>query len=222
MPRRNRTPVQSAYSLPGDFVEMVRAWREDAIEVIFGYVWKGFDELLSRHKFARTKENLERGVTQLACQYIRDAMDGKPPFYLEHHPFEDETRKPAPASPPAPDLAFILRGNPRAMLPLEAKILPTDRAVADYVREVRDNFLECRYAPFSSHGGVLGYLVQGSPALALESIALALDCELRPHPRFSKRNHRCSKHERTSERCRKAPRSFTCHHLVFLLRGPSN
>ncbi len=218
MPRR-LSPIEANYPIPDDFVALIGAWRRDAVETLFDYVWRGFDKLLLQHKFDLTQaeENLERGITQLACQQIRDVMEGKPPFYLEHHWFEDETRAAAPAAPPAPDLAFVLHANPRATLPLEAKVLHTDASVAKYVREITTNFLECRYAPFSSHGGMLGYLLKGLPSHALEKVALRLDCELVQHRAFPNRDHACSQHQRTAQACRHAPPDFTCHHLIVLM-----
>ena len=204
--------------MPDDFAGLVRRWRGDAIEILFGYVWRGFDSLLSdpQLKFDEDAENIERGITQCVCQRIRDAMQGKPPFYLEHHPFEDESRATAPAAPPAPDLAFVFRANPRATLPLEAKVLHTDGSVGDYVREIMANFLECRYAPFSSEGGMLGYLLKGVPSRALKNIAVSLDCELVSHPAFADRDHACSHHERMVADHPHAPPYFTCHHLIIL------
>ena len=218
MPKR-LTPIQANYPVPDDFVALVRRWCSDALDILFGYVWRGFDMLLLEDEFDLTQaeENLERSITQLVCQRIRDVMEGKPPFYLEHHWFEDETREAAPAAPPASDIAFILRANPRATLPLEAKVLRTDGRVAEYVREINANFLECRYAPFSSQGGMLGYLLTGLPSRALEKIAEQLGCELLPHPAFPDRDHRCSHHERTGEACSHIPRDFTCHHLIIFL-----
>jgi len=218
MPKR-LTPIQANYPVPDDFVALVRRWRSDALDILFGYVWRGFDKLLLEDEFdlSQAEENLERSITQLVCQRIRDVMEGKPPFYLEHHWFEDETREAAPAAPPAPDLAFILRANPRATLPLEAKVLRTDGRVAEYVRDINANFLECRYAPFSSQGGMLGYLLRGLPSRALDKIATQLGCELVPHAAFPERDHRCSHHRRTGEACSDVPRDFTRHHLIIVL-----
>jgi len=217
--RRGLTPVQANYPIPQDFVALIQVWKSDAVDRLFGCVWQGFDKLRTDHEFDLTDadENLERGITQLVCQPIRDVMEVDSPFYLEHHPFEDETRQPAPAAPPAPDLAFILRANPRASLPLEAKILRTDGAVAEYVREVTENFLQCRYAPFSSQGGMLGYLLAGVPSSTLQSIARQLGCVLAPHTTFAGRDHACSRHQRKGRLCAKAPREFTCHHLIILI-----
>jgi hypothetical protein len=215
---RGLTPIQANYPIPDDFVAMVKRWRGHAIDILFGYVWSGFDRLLEEEQFdlSQAEENLERGITQLVAQRIRDGMESKSPFYLEHHPFEDETRVAPPAAPPAPDLAFVLRANPRATLPLEAKVLATDGRVAEYVAEITDNFLKCRYAPFSSQGGMLAYLLSGLPSRALENIATKLGCEVFPHQAFPERHHACSRHQRTAEACKHAPRDFTCHHLIVL------
>lgn len=215
---RGITPVQANYPIPADFVALVRAWRADAIDHLFDCVWQGFDKLFAEHRFdlSEATENLERGITQLVAQSIREVLGPTPPCFLEHHPFEDEARQEAPAAPPAPDLAFILRANPRAMLPLEAKLLRTDGAVAEYVREVKENFLRCRYAPFSSQGGMLGYLLSGVPTRAFASIEKGLGCKLTRHRAFPEREHACSNHVRSGKHCRQAPGDFTCHHLIVV------
>jgi hypothetical protein len=62
---------------------------------------------------------------------------------------EFETSYSDQAQPPSYDIAFILRVNERIILPLEAKVLPTERAIAKYIKEITGNYLTCRYAPFS-------------------------------------------------------------------------
>ena len=66
------------------------------------------------------------------------------------------------------------------MWPLEAQVLKTDGAVSEYIKEINDNFMTCRYAPFSSEGGMLGYLLSGNPDKAFTNIAKKLPCK--PHP----------------------------------------
>jgi hypothetical protein len=137
------------------------------------------------------------------------------PFYLLHKPDEFETLARDYAQPPEPDMGFHPYDNERLMWPIEAKVLRTDGAVGEYVNEVTGNFLTCRYAPFSGEGGMLGYLVVGSPNTAFDNIAKGLQCNLLPHPDFQKRNHRTSRHTRTAPRGKKYPRSFVCHHMIL-------
>lgn len=146
-------------------------------------------------------------------------MPADSPFYVQHGPHEFETAKSPPAQPPLPDVGFVLRANERIMFPLEAKTLRTDTAVDAYVTEIRENFLTCRYAPFSSEGGMLGYLVAGDPAEAFASIASRVLCKLTPHPDFPDRNHQTSAHVRTVPSGKDYPSEFRCHHLLLVLAG---
>lgn len=224
MTRRGLTPIQQNFPPPEDFVEAIEEWKRDGVDLLFSYLWKGFDDLINHQQIevSATDENIERSITQLACQPIRDQIPKLAPYYLEHHFFEDETRLPAPASPPAPDISFVLRANPRATLPLEAKVLPTEGTLSEYVKEIDENFLTCRYAPFSSHGGMLGYLLEGSPNKFLEKLAGKLESELEHHAAFPSRPHKISHHSRTGELCSTAPSEFKCHHLIFLFSCTEN
>lgn len=224
MMRRRLSPIEAAYPVPGDFVTSIEGWRQDAISALMGYVWEGTksfaDEL--RIDLSQDMENMERGLNQFIAQRVRDAMTDRPPFYFEHHPFEDQGRAKPPAVPKAPDLAFVLRANPRATLSIEAKVLDTDEAVAEYVKEITDNFLECRYAPFSSHGAMLGYLRKGTVDKALKSVETALECTLVLLRALEQWRHHTSQHNRVSKNCRGCPRDFTCHHMIVLLPiGPT-
>jgi hypothetical protein len=205
--------------VPDDFVRSIQEWRENAITVLMGYLWEGTRSFNQEMRIDLTQdlENLERGLNQFLAQRVRDAMTDRPPFYFEHHPFEDEGRSMPPAAPKAPDFAFILRANPRASLAIEAKVLDTDNAVAQYVKEITDNFLKCRYAPFSSHGAMLGYLRSGRVDTALKSVETALTCTLVLSPALKHWKHHTSQHKRKSKNCRGCPAEFTCHHLIVLL-----
>jgi hypothetical protein len=213
---RRKSPVEVAYPVPPEFVACIQAWQTDAVTILMEYLWQGILALTSELSIdlAEDLENLERGLNQLLPQRVRDVMSDKAPFYFEHHPFEDEGRSARPAVPKAPDFAFILRANPRASLPVEAKVLESDTAVTEYVNEINGNCLECRYAPFSSHGAMLGYLRRGSVDKVIESIGEVLNCKLALSPALSACKHHTSEHKRTSVRCSGYPRDFTCHHLI--------
>ena len=90
-------------------------------------------------------------------------MSGDEPFYVQHGPFERETMRPPPAQPPEYDLAFVFRADERIMWPIEAKVLETPGGVADYVRDIREEYLKCRYGPFSASGAMLAYLLDRYP-----------------------------------------------------------
>lgn len=163
--------------------------------------------------------DLERSITQLLEPRISAAMTGFEPFYVQHGPFERETKRPPPAQPPEYDLAFILRADERIMWPLEAKVLETPNAVASYAQDVENEFVTCRYAPFSSSGAMLGYLISGSAADALTSIASKLGCNLHEVREQSSRPIRVSKHTRSVPQGKPYPSAFDCYHLVLEYPG---
>jgi hypothetical protein len=211
------TPIQANYPVPEDFVVMARRWQPDAIENMLGYVWQGFDTLLEEENFdlSKAEESLERDISFIVCQKIRDAMDGKPPYYLEHLPPENEMRASAQAAPPTPDLGFIWIHNPRAIFPLEAKILPTDRKIGKYVKEIKENFLTGRYASFSSEAAMLGYLLNGKVESAFENISTRLNCTLKRYPPYKERNHWFSLHKRKENGTGSSRNEFMCHHMII-------
>jgi hypothetical protein len=217
MPRR-QSPLEVNFPVPDDFVRLAKNWRIDATIILLDFIWKGLDRLKALGlTFDPDQENIEREITQLLEPEIRDAMTGLEPYYIQHSPFESQTRMPAPAQPPQYDLGFILRANRRAIWPIEAKVLRTDGTVAGYVKEVKDAFLNATYAPFSSEAAMLGYLLRGSPTKALTRIAEALDCTLDHHPSFGDRDHKLSHHERTIPDGESYPINFICNHLICSL-----
>jgi hypothetical protein len=106
-----------------------------------------------------------------------------------------------------------------SLWPLEAKVLETPRALAEYERDVREEYLTCRYAPFSSSGAMLGYLISGSALDALANIAKKLGCVLDTVAEFPSRPHRLSNHRRSVPTGKPYPSDFRCHHLVLEYPG---
>ena len=220
MPRRP-TIGEARWRDAPEFVALAETWRPDAVALLLGFVWSAYDslceEVLSRVNCAQDDRDLERSITQYLAPRIQRIMPGESPFDVLHGPYEFETAKKQPAQPPMHDLAFVLRDNERIMLPLEAKTLKSDRHVDAYAAEIRDNFLTCRYAPFSREGGMLGYLVSGEPVRAFESIATQVRCKLERHPAFPERNHRISSHVRSVPADEPYPQRFGCHHMILCL-----
>ena len=144
-------------------------------------------------------------------------MSGDEPFDIQHGPYERETMMPPPSQPPQYDLAFVLRADERIMWPMEAKVLETDKkgAVGKYIKDVNDEFLTCRYAPFSSEGAMIGYLLSGNPAEAFKNIAAKIPYDLATHPAFTHRPHMISEHKRRVKKDKPYPREFRCHHLIL-------
>jgi hypothetical protein len=196
-----------------------RAWTNDATARLLECVWQGYDrlrqEVINEIDASEAEDDLERSITQALEPRIRQFMSGEEPFFIQHGRYEHATRMPAPAQPPQYDLAFVLYANENLCWPLEAKVLKNDVEVGAYVRDIRDEFLTCRYAPLSAEGAMLGYLLSGSTDKAFESIEKAVPCELKAAPAFPTRPHRTSEHERTVPKGESFSKSFTCHHLMM-------
>lgn len=181
---------------------------------MLGFIWRGYDQMQS-DKPVVNGSDLERSITQLLAPRIDRAMSGDEPFYILHGPFERETMQPPPAQPPQYDIAFILREEERIMWPMEAKVLETSGAVSEYIKDIHEQFLTCRYAPFSGEGAMLGYLLSGTAGDAFQNIAKKTLCELEDHPAFSSRPQKLSSHTRNVSSGKTYPSRFRCHHLML-------
>lgn len=223
MARRGRTIPELRWRDTPDFVEVAKSWREDAITILVGLVWQGYDllreEVLSEIDCNQAEEQLERSITQLLERRIRRFMTGYEPFDVQHEVYEWESRQSAQAQPPQYDIAFFLRANDRIIWPLEAKVLSSDGSVAPYIRDIQNEFLTCRYAPFSSEGGMLGYLFSGEPSRAFSNIEANVSCTLNHHPEFLNRDHKTSRHRRSVPSDKQYPADFCCHHLILRITG---
>lgn len=207
----------------GEFEELARAWQADAITLLLGSIWDACDllrkEVLLKVDCTQADRDLERSLTQYLEPRIHKVMPGDSPFYVAQGWHEFETAKKPKGQPPLPDISFVLWSNERISWPLEAKTLRTDEDVDKYVKELNDNLLSSRYGPFSSGGGMLGYLVAGDPGRAFSNITAQLCCELRVHPDFPDRDHRTSEHSRHVPSEKPYPSNFTCHHMILRLAG---
>ena len=200
------------------FVAMACFWMQDPAEWLLGFIWTAYDDMCTQPPWIERRD-LERSITQLLDQRIRKAMTGFEPFYIQHGPYEHETMAAPPAQPPAYDLAFVLLADERVMWPLEAKVLETPGTLAQYRNDVRDQFLTCRYAPFSSSGAMLGYLLSGTAIDALNLLAAKLGCILETVSNFPTRPHRVSHHIRNVPSGKAYPKAFGCHHLILEYPG---
>jgi hypothetical protein len=224
---RRTNILQKRYPNTGDFVELAKAWNPDAISILIRLVWEGYDrlvtEFLSQINCDGTEEQLERSITQTLGLRIRRGMTGDEPFEVQQEVYEFETSKSAQARPPQYDIAFILIANERIILPFEAKVLKSDVAVTEYVKEIKNNFMTCKYAPLSSEGGMLGYLFSGDSNKAFSNIATKVPCTLNDHPDFPTRDHKTSDHTRVVPSGESYPVDFRCHHLLFkIIATPTN
>jgi hypothetical protein len=191
---------------------------QDPASQLLSFVWAAYDNMRSNPPQVDDRD-LERSITQLLEPRIRDAMTGDEPYYIQHGSFERETMAAPPAQPPAYDLAFILRADERIMWPLEAKVLETPATLAEYQREVHEQYLTCRYAPFTSSGAMLAYLLTGTATDTLTRIAAKLNIVLDQIDEFPSRPHRSSAHQRTVPAGKPYSVDFKCHHLVLEYPG---
>lgn len=107
------------------------------------------------------------------------------------------------------------------MWPLEAKVLETDGEVSDYKKDVNNQFLTCRYAPFSSEGAMLGYLLRGSAENVFRNLGNKIPCSLTAHPDFENRPCKTSDHVRQVQAGKPYPSYFRCYHLILEFPGMS-
>jgi len=214
--RSGLTPIQANYPIPEDFVRLAKRWHPDAIDILLGYVWQGFDKLETEaFDVSKTEDNIEDDITYAVCCRIHDTMPPSSPYQVVHQPPERERKKPS-GQPPRSDLGFQLRGgNIRSHFTIEAKVIPTERAVSKYVNEIRSNLLIGRYSTFSSEAAMLGYLLSGSPSITFEAISKSLQSSLHPYPAFKQRQHCYSDHKRHANSNRIFT-AFRCHHLLIL------
>ena len=220
--RRRLTIGEERWPETPEFSAVAARWNRNASTIMLGFVWRGYErfcaDLLCKIDVALADEQLERSITQFLTPRIRGCMTSFEPFDIEQGVYEFETRLAASAQPPLYDLAFVLTSNPRIMWPLEAKVLRTEGGVGQYAKEVSENFLTCRYAPFSAEGAMIGYLVAGDPVNVFANIEMKVCCTLEHHPDFPNHNHKTSFHERSVPAGKRYPASFRCHHLIMPLK----
>jgi len=200
-------------------------WNSDASEFLLRLIWEAYDSLIQdvlvQIDITKADGDLERSLTQLLEPRIGRLMTGDEPFYVQHGTYEHESRAVAPAQPPQYDIALVLNANPRIMWPAEAKVLRTSSSVAEYVTELKANYLTCRYAPFSREAAMLGYLVKGDQLEALRQLSNKIPCKMLRHPAFKDRPHRYSAHVRKVPKDKNFYRRFRCHHLIMKLSDAS-
>ena len=209
-----------------EFADLAREWPPTLTTRALKFVWLGYDllqkDLLRPIDCRKVNKQIEKSLSQPLQLRINRVMTGDEPFDVQHEVPEFEMSYSDQAQPPSYDIAFILRANERIILPLEAKILRTEKAVSKYVNEINLNFLTCRYAPFSSEAGMLGYLLKGNSRQAFDNISQRTPCQLCDHPDFLEREHKTSGHRRTVPVGKPFPCDFLCHHLILEIPGKSS
>jgi hypothetical protein len=111
----------------------------------------------------------------------------------------------------------VHRINRRIRWTVEAKLLKSSSAVAEYVRDLQ-KYLDGTSSPFSTQAALGGYLIAGTARDTLTSIGKSLNVEMSQHRSFPLRPHEVSRHMRRTESLPTGmPASFLCHHLIFSL-----
>lgn len=200
------------------FLGIASNWGKDYADQLLVYVWEAYDSMRENMPYIHG-QSLERSITQALELRIGDQMSGYEPFSIQHGSCEYETMATPPAQPPTYDLAFVYRANERFMWPLEAKVLETPGSLAEYERDLREEYLTCRYAPFSDAGAMVGYLLKGKATDALNNIQTKIGCSLNDTPTFVSRPHKTSNHNRKVPTGKTYPSGFCCHHLVMEYPG---
>jgi hypothetical protein len=208
--------AQNASPMPSDFPAFATAWQRDGVTRLLNYVWTGYDALRLQNPSTLNPHD-EINVNSHLESWIQRKKPKKCPFDIQHTPPEVATRLTKSRPPPSPDFGFFSWTDRRAMFPLEAKVLRTDTDVSAYLKALRSRFLRCRYAPYSSEGVMIGYLLAGDPAVTFKKLRERLRTQLLQHPDFISRPHRVSSHQRKHRLCKKSPVDFRCHHLVMTL-----
>ncbi|SCX22727.1 hypothetical protein DSM25558_3205 [Agrobacterium sp. DSM 25558] len=196
------------------FIAQACNWMRNPAVVLLKPVFAGHERMLAENPFVDGRDP-ERSISQLLEPRIRDVMSGDEPFYVQHGPYERETMAAPPAQPPQYDLAFVLRADERVMWPLEAKVLETPNQMAAYERDIREEFLTCRYAPFSSSGAMVGFLLSGSTDDARIAIQRKLGTKLCSVKELASKPAWVSYHSRIVPPGKTYPPSFDCYHLVL-------
>jgi hypothetical protein len=225
---RFRQTLPHALAALPEAQEIIRVWPQSLVPQLLGLLWEGYDRLLStklsRVNIEEADVQLERSVTALLHDEVQMVMTGRggyAGFLLRHESWEHETRDLRPTRPPQYDLAFVWFAKQLLQWPCEAKVLRTDGAVADYVSDVRNAFLRCIYAPFSSSGAMLGFLCNGRTATTFGRISQALPATLSTFNECPRVDHRVSNHIRAVPAGKAYPADFACHHMIMPLFAPS-
>lgn len=230
---RRETILERLHPDVQEFTALANEWKVDAIGQLLGFFWKGCDALINEiiepvGGVNAEDKSLERSLNTTLAPRVCQNIPSECPFYFHHKPDEFATQQTPSAQPPEPDFAFVSRINERSMFQIEAKVLKTDGQVSEYVKEINDNFLTCRYGPFSREGAMVGYLLSGkakslfsnisnklSPLLSVPKTAKKRPPRLSQYSNFINRNHKVSNHIRKVPSGKNYEILFRCHHMIL-------
>lgn len=212
---RHATFSEILWPMDADSVDQAQNWAEAISTQVLDWTWRAFDLLrevyLSQVNLRQPLEQIERNLTSKHFTCLLQVWARETNGYSSVIPFhefpENETRPPAPGKPPAYDLAFVWYENQRVAWPIEAKVVKTPNAIAEYMRDVQ-KFVSGTAAPLVGQGGLIAYLLTGRPGEFFAQLELC--CAAKLEPALSPRPHRTSHHNRDT-----AP-YLRLHHLVML------
>jgi hypothetical protein len=209
-----------------EFSAIADVWPAHVVKQMLTLVWDAFDRMKAMPNFrqldfAAGYAQLERSLTDLHMDEItllwRENASKFESFIPKHEAWEWQAITRRSARPPSCDLGFVLLSNRRIRWAVEAKVLESPTAIADYLADLQ-KYLDGRSAPFATESALGAYLVSGASDEVFTAIAQRLNCELKPRKDFPLRPHRCSEHKRSVEQpVAGMPAIFICHHLVFSL-----
>lgn len=209
-----------------EFQAIVDAWPPHVVTQILTLVWGGFDRLkalpnFNKLDFSKDYAQLERSLTGLHMDEIEllwcENKSSFESFIPKHEPWEFYGLTDRSARPPSCDLGFVLLNNRRVRWSVEAKVLKSAGAVAEYIGDLK-KYLEGVSAPFATQAALGAYLLDDDVKKLFATLAKKLACELKQHPDFPSRPHRYSEHKRPSAKLANGmPTKFICHHLAFEL-----
>jgi hypothetical protein len=201
---------------PDDWL-LAEEWATGSAFRILDWTWRAFDALAAKHL---SKVDLTQSLDQIERDLVRhhfieiqllfaEETDGYSSLIPHHEWPEMESRASAWAKPPAYDLAFISTTNQRWAWPLEAKVIPTQGTLAEYLKDVNDKFVAGVASPRIGEGAMIAYLLSDDSEAFLQNVAAKLARTLNPVTEFPARIHSTSEHVRAT-----AP-DLTLHHMVM-------
>lgn len=215
---RRPVPSELIWSEDPADADLPIAWAVTLTARVLDWVWRAFDSLRVNHlaqlDLNQELEQMERDLTRMHFVQIQVLFVAETTGHAAFVPFyewpELETRSPAPAKPPTYDFAFICSANNRWAWPIEAKVVSSAGALAEYLRDVNIKFCRGIAAPLVGEGAMIGYLLVNEPTKVFANLASKLNQNLESSQDFPARPHRISHHDRSS-----AP-SLRLHHLLMV------
>jgi len=201
----SRCPTLSelAWPIDDESRQQAQEWANGITSQVLDWTWRAFEVVragaLGSVDLTQPLEQVER---DLARHHFREINilwareTGGECAFTPHHEYPElETRAPAPAKPPAYDIAFVWNANPRIAWPIEAKVVPTAGTLADYLGDVK-KFTDGIAAPLSGIGAQIAYLLTGTTDDFFNNLGARLSLPLQRLTEFSTRAHRVTTHTR--------------------------